>query len=67
MTHHIVVNVDPRQVQEMIEEDHADIARAISAGHAVKARDAGERHILHMVEFYKGLIVDLQYDFIDWR
>ncbi|MEA2608100.1 MAG: hypothetical protein QOJ75_343 [Chloroflexota bacterium] len=67
VTHHFVVNLDPRQVQEMIEEDHAEIARAISAGHAVKARDAGERHILRMVEFYKGQIGDLQFDFIDWR
>ena len=38
VTHHVVVDFDPREVAEMIEDDHRRIADAVAAGHARKAR-----------------------------
>jgi hypothetical protein len=37
VTHHVVVNADPRDLRELVETDHAVVARAIAAGHAQKA------------------------------
>ena len=40
VTHHVVVNADPRDLKNKIDHDHAEIAKAIAAGHANRARDA---------------------------
>ena len=45
VTHHVVVNADPRELQDEIDRDHAEIARAIAAGHANRARALMEDHI----------------------
>jgi GntR family transcriptional repressor for pyruvate dehydrogenase complex len=58
VTHHVVVNADPRQLRDEIDHDHADIARAISAGHAKRARTLMENHIRAMVDHCSIEVVD---------
>ena len=40
VTHHVVVSSDPRRVQREIARDHTRIAKAVSAGHAHRARSS---------------------------
>jgi len=67
ITHHIVINADPRKAQREIEHDHAEVARAVSAGHVNKARDVMGRHIHTVTEFYRGQIGAQMNDYIEWR
>jgi DNA-binding FadR family transcriptional regulator len=67
VTHHVVVNADPRDLQDIIGRDHATIARAIAAGHTAKAVDAMRSHIEAMIEFYRDEIGDQMDDYIEWR
>ena len=67
VTHHVVVNADPRDLKGEIDQDHAEIARAIAAGHAKRARTLMEDHIGAMVEHYRVEIGDQMNDFIEWR
>ena len=67
VTHHVVVNADPRELEDEIDRDHAEIARAIAAGHAKRARDLMSEHIGHMVDHYRVEIGDQMNDYIEWR
>jgi DNA-binding FadR family transcriptional regulator len=67
VTHHVVVNADPRDLKDEIDHDHAEIARAIAAGHANRARMLMEDHIRAMVDHYRVEIGDQMNDFIEWR
>jgi DNA-binding FadR family transcriptional regulator len=67
VTHHVVVNADPRDLKDEIDQDHAEIARAIATGHANRARTLMEDHIRAMVEHYRLEIGDQMNDFIEWR
>ena len=67
IVHHVTSNVDPREAREAIETEHTAIARAVAAGHKVKARDLMEAHVRGITEFYRGDLGDQMDDFIDWR
>jgi GntR family transcriptional regulator, transcriptional repressor for pyruvate dehydrogenase complex len=67
VTHHVVANADPRDLKDEIDHDHAEIARAIAAGHSNRARALMEDHIRSMVEHYTDEIGDQMHDFIEWR
>lgn len=67
VTHHIVVDFDPREVAEMIENDHRDIADAVAAGHARKARHLMARHIRAVVGTYEREIGSRIHDLVEWR
>lgn len=67
VTHHVVVNADPRRLEDEIDRDHAELARAIIAGHAHRARELMSEHIGHMVDHYRVEIGDQMNDFIEWR
>jgi GntR family transcriptional regulator, transcriptional repressor for pyruvate dehydrogenase complex len=67
VTHHIVVNADPREIDDMIGRDHRAIARAIASGHPRKARAAMEDHIEGLSQFYRDQIGDRMQDYIEWR
>lgn len=67
LTHHIIGQFDPREIQSDIDRDHAAIARAIAAGHAQKARNLMEEHIGSIAGFYQDLLGDKVHDFVDWR
>lgn len=67
VTHHVVVNADPRKLKDEIDLEHAEIARAITAGHANRARALMEDHVRAMVEHYRVEIGDQMHDFIEWR
>jgi GntR family transcriptional repressor for pyruvate dehydrogenase complex len=67
ITHHVVVNADPREARASIDRDHRLIAQAVAAGHVNKAKDVMARHILAVTDFYKDQIGDQMHDFIEWR
>jgi DNA-binding FadR family transcriptional regulator len=67
VTHHIVLNLDPRELRDAIEKDHRVIARAIECGHWVKARDAAEQHIRRLIDLYGERLGDQTQGYIDWR
>ena len=67
IVHHVTANVDPRDARESIESEHTAIARAVSAGHRVKARDLMEAHVRGIAEFYRGDLGAQMDDYIDWR
>ena len=67
VTHHVVVNADPRDLKGEIDHDHAEIARAIAAGHANRTCTLMEDHIRAMVDHYRLEIGDQMNDFIEWR
>jgi len=67
VTHHVVVNADPRDLQDDIDRDHLQLARAIAAGQANRARTLMADHIERMVDHYRSEIGDQMHDFIEWR
>ena len=67
VTHHVVVNAEPRDTREEVTHGHADVARAIASGHANKARELMAEHIAHIAEHYSAQMGDKMHDFIDWR
>jgi GntR family transcriptional regulator, transcriptional repressor for pyruvate dehydrogenase complex len=67
IVHHVTSNVDPRDARESIENEHVAIARAVSAGHQVRARDLMEAHVRGITEFYRGDLGAQMDDYIDWR
>ncbi|MET0458430.1 MAG: GntR family transcriptional regulator [Ilumatobacteraceae bacterium] len=67
ITHHVAVNADPRDARTTIEHDHAAIAKAIMAGHRVKARELMDAHVEAVTEFYRGDIGPQMNDFVEWH
>jgi DNA-binding FadR family transcriptional regulator len=67
VTHHVVVNSDPRRVQEEIGRGHARIAKAISAGHMRRARDLMEEHIVTVAEVYTEQFGRRMDDYVEWQ
>jgi GntR family transcriptional regulator, transcriptional repressor for pyruvate dehydrogenase complex len=67
VTHHVIVTADPRVTRDVIDDDHAEIARAIVSGHANKARTAMEEHIRRMAGFYELDGSARGDQLIDWR
>jgi GntR family transcriptional repressor for pyruvate dehydrogenase complex len=67
VTHHIVVNADPRDASTTIAHDHRAIARAVIAGHANKAHDLMGEHIHGVAELYRSQIGDQMGDLIEWK
>jgi DNA-binding FadR family transcriptional regulator len=67
VTHHVVVNADPRDAAVLIEHDHQAIARAVVAGHANKAHDLMEGHIRAVVRFYEDELGPQLDDYIEWH
>jgi DNA-binding FadR family transcriptional regulator len=67
VTHHIVVTADPREVRSVIERDHCDIAQAVAAGDAPRARTAMEEHVRALSDYYSAQVGNRMDDMIDWR
>jgi len=67
ITHHVILNADPRDARIIIETDHRAIAKAVAAGHALKARELTQQHMYSVSDFYKGEIGPKMDDFVEWR
>ena len=68
VTHHIVVNADPRNVRSMILDDHHEIARAVIAGRPMKARDQMRAHLQRVADYYVSNSKDTVLDkLIEWH
>jgi DNA-binding FadR family transcriptional regulator len=65
VSHHVMVTADPRDLREVIEHDHALVAKAIMGGHARKAGARMAEHIEHVADYYRAA-QDLD-ELIDWR
>jgi DNA-binding FadR family transcriptional regulator len=67
VTHHFIIIADPRDMESQIDRDHADIAKAIAAGRAARARSLMEEHIQAVADFSRKQMGDQMDDFIEWR
>lgn len=67
VTHQFIGVADPREVHDRVDEDHALLARAITAGHAKRARELMEGHIRHVADFYAERLGDRITDYVEWR
>lgn len=45
VAHHVAVTDDPRQLGEVLFDDHLNIAKAVGAGHSRRARELMEEHL----------------------
>jgi GntR family transcriptional regulator, transcriptional repressor for pyruvate dehydrogenase complex len=67
VTHHVIVNADPRDARNTIEHDHSAIAKAITNGFGTKARRLMQDHIRAITELYQSSIGPQMDDYIGWR
>ena len=67
VTHHVVIDFDPRDAAEVIGADHRRIAEAVAAGHARQARDLMATHIRAVVATYERAISSQLDALIEWR
>jgi DNA-binding FadR family transcriptional regulator len=67
VTHHVVLHADPREIRDVIANDHQAIARAISAGHRQRAARLMEDHILAMTGIYGEVLGSRMDDYIEWE
>ena len=65
VSHHVAESADPRAVSDLLDRDHADLARAIIAGHANRARVLMNEHI-ETVGHYFHVADDLE-NLIEWQ
>jgi DNA-binding FadR family transcriptional regulator len=67
VTHHIIVNSDPRQAKDAVGTDHLTIARAIARRRPSVARHEMERHVDAMTDLFRAQLGDEAHELIDWR
>lgn len=67
ITTHIVSTMDPVELHESILEEHKELARAISAGHASKAGRLTAAHFQRQHEYYRERWPARFDEFIEWR
>jgi len=67
ITHHMSLNADIRDASHRLETDHPEIARAIIAGHRIKARDLMETHIRAITDLYHEQLGPQMNDIVEWR
>jgi len=64
VSHHVVVTADPRDLREVLDHDHAVVAKAIMSGHPRKARTEMATHIRNVTAYYQDQDMT---SLIDWR
>lgn len=67
VTHHVVVASDPREVERMVGPHHVEIAAAVRAGHARKARDLMSDHVSGIADFYRERMGPRIHDYVEWH
>lgn len=67
VSHHSAVTTDPRELRDVIEHDHHELARAIAAGHPRRARSLMESHIEGVSRRHFVELGDQLDEFIEWR
>jgi DNA-binding GntR family transcriptional regulator len=66
VSHHVATVDDPRDLREMLADDHRGLARAISSGHAKRARQLMEAHIDGVAAHNRKRLGDRINDYIEW-
>jgi GntR family transcriptional regulator, transcriptional repressor for pyruvate dehydrogenase complex len=68
ITHHVVFTFDPRDVGELIHDDHREIAAAVIAARPIKARDLMREHVEKIAAAYEKSTGSSMLDqLIEWR
>jgi DNA-binding FadR family transcriptional regulator len=67
MSHHAAVTDDPRALRTIIVHDHHLLAKAISAGHAKRARLLMEDHLASVAAYTTERVGPKIDDFIEWQ
>ena len=66
VSHHLATVQDPRDIRQMLADDHRELARAVAAGHPRRARDLMEAHIAGVAGHNRERLGDRVDDFIEW-
>ena len=66
VSHHVAIVNDPRQLRDVIADDHLQIAQAIAAGHHNRARDLMVAHIRAVADFNSDRLGPRVDDYIEW-
>lgn len=67
VSHHAAVTDDPRALRTLLAHDHYNLAKAIVAGHATRARKLMEEHIRGVSHLQKTNLGSHLDDFIEWQ
>ena len=67
ITYHVVSTMDPVDLHGLIMEEHAVLARAISAGHAAKAARLMGEHFQAQHDYYAERAPSRLSDLVEWR
>jgi DNA-binding FadR family transcriptional regulator len=66
VSHHLATLDDPRDIRDMLAEDHRGLARAVASGHAKRARQLMEAHIDGVATYNRKRLGSRVDDFIEW-
>lgn len=64
---HILRDLDPLAERDEISHDHAQIGRAVIAGHGAKAQRLVAEHISHIVDYYRTHYPEAVDELVAWR
>lgn len=67
VSHHFVINDDPRQLRSMIQDDHQQLAGVIVDGNPREARALMDAHTRRMADIAGNNLGTLSDDFIEWQ
>jgi DNA-binding FadR family transcriptional regulator len=67
MSHHAAVTDDPRALKGLIERDHHQLAKAVTAGHARRARNLMVGHLEAVASYTTERIGPKVDDYIEWQ
>jgi DNA-binding FadR family transcriptional regulator len=66
VSHHLATVQDPRDIRQMLADDHRELARAVAAGHPRRARELMDAHIAGVAAHNREQLGDRVDDFIEW-
>jgi len=67
VAHHLLADLDPRVLGDVIEAQHREIAKAIAGGHRQRARDLSEAHVRTIAELYQRETGHSLDTLVEWR
>jgi len=64
---HVILRIDPFELRQLIDDDHAAVAEAVIAGDAERARDAMLAHIDGLAPIYRSHLDGDVDEIIEWK
>ncbi|GAA2405143.1 hypothetical protein GCM10010191_11160 [Actinomadura vinacea] len=67
VSRHAAVTEDPRELRDMIADDHLKLAKAIAAGHGNRAAAIAEEHSAVLARYCRDHMGGRAHDYIEWE